>query len=130
MPLYCDRASTALGLSLLIFLTGCGADPLACDTIDTRSEVLRIVGDDSRNPLVNFAASNSTAKARLADGKPMYTLDEKIVTVSTSKDKRTLQCHGGISVAIGDIKATKDLDFTVQRSKDGKTSVSVEPFQF
>jgi hypothetical protein len=130
MPHDCDRSFVTLTFPLLIFLSGCGGDRLACDTIETRSEVLRIVADDRRNPLINFAASNSSAKAGLEKAKPMYLLDEKIVTVSTSRDKRTLQCHGGISVAVGDIKATKDLDFTVQRSSDGKTSVSVEPFQF
>jgi hypothetical protein len=53
-----------------------------------------------------------------------------MVTTSTSKDKRTLQCSGGISVAVGDLKATKEINFTVQRSSDGKLSVSVAPFQF
>jgi hypothetical protein len=37
---------------------------------------------------------------------------------------------GGISAAVGDIKATKEVTFTAQQSADGKISVSVDPFQF
>jgi hypothetical protein len=36
---------------------------------------------------------------------------------------------GGISAAVGDIKATKEVTFTAQQSA-GKISVSVDPFQF
>jgi len=32
--------------------------------------------------------------------------------------------------AVGDIKATKEVTFTVQQSSDGKISVAVDPFQF
>jgi hypothetical protein len=31
---------------------------------------------------------------------------------------------------VGDTKASKKIDFTVQQSSDGKLSVSVAPFQF
>ncbi|MGA2058749.1 MAG: hypothetical protein ABSG88_26065, partial [Bradyrhizobium sp.] len=60
----------------------------------------------------------------------LYVLGEKIVTMSTSEDKRTLKCSGALSVALGDTKASKDVDFTVQQSSDGKISVSVAPFEF
>jgi len=33
-------------------------------------------------------------------------------------------------VTVGQTKASKEVDFTVQQASDGKTSVSVEPFQF
>jgi hypothetical protein len=79
-------------------------------SLETRKAVLDIVSDDHHNPLVEFAAKNSTAKA--------------------SPDKRTLQCSGAISAGVGDVKASKEIGFTVQRSADGKLSVSVTPFQF
>ena len=60
----------------------------------------------------------------------MYLLGDKIVTTSTSKDSRTLTCSGAISATVGDAKASKEINFTVQRSSDGKISVSVVPFQF
>ena len=92
--------------------------------------MLQIVSDDHRNPLVDYAAKNSTAKPTLENTKPLYLLGERIVTTSTSQDKRTLQCSGAISVSVGDIKASKEIDFTVQQAPDGKISVSVAPFQF
>ena len=60
----------------------------------------------------------------------MYLLGEKIVTTSTSEDKRSLACSGAISALVGNTKATKEVTFTVQRTSDGKLSVSVTPFQF
>lgn len=53
-----------------------------------------------------------------------------MVTESISHDKRTLACSGSMSVAVGDAKASKTINFTVQQSSDGKISVSVAPFQF
>jgi hypothetical protein len=129
MPLLRDRLPAVCIFPVLIFLSGCGAGP-ECDSIETRSAVLQIVSDDHRNPLVDYAAKNSTAKPDPENAKPLYTLGEKIVTTSTSRDKTTLQCSGAISVSVGDVKASKEVDFTVQRAKDGKVSVSVVPFQF
>ena len=68
--------------------------------------------------------------AAQANTRPLYQLGDRIVTASTSRDKLTLKCSGPLSVAVSDIKATKELIFTVQQPKDGKLSVSVEPFQF
>jgi hypothetical protein len=130
-------------MPFLMLLTGCDAKP-ECDSIETRSAVLNIISSDHGNPLVDYAARNSTLnkddtkkpaseenKSAGSDSmKPLYLLGQKIVTTSTSKDKRTLQCSGGISVAVGDLKATKEVNFTVQKSSDGKISVSVAPFQF
>jgi hypothetical protein len=94
--------------------------------------VLQFVSSDSRNPLANYAANNSTENKDSSSktAKPRYLLGEKIVTTSTSKDKRTLECSGPISVIYGDIKASKEVNFTVQQASDGKVSVSVAPFQF
>lgn len=124
-----SRLLSSLSLSFLVALSGCG-NPLECDSIETRKAVLQSIADDHRNPLINYAVREATAKPDPENSKPQYLLGEKIVTTSTSADKRTLQCSGGISVAIGDVKASKEVEFTVQKSADGKLSVSVAPFQF
>jgi hypothetical protein len=49
------------------------------------------------------------------------------VTTSSSNQKR---CSGAISVTVGDVKASKEIEFSVQKAVDGKLSVSVTPFQF
>jgi hypothetical protein len=126
-----------LGIPFLIFLAGCDAKP-ECDSFEARNAVLESISNDHNNPMVKFAAENSTeakssnanAEADKSKQQPLYKLGEKIVTTSTSKDKRTLQCSGGLSVTAGDTKATKEINFTVQQSSDGKISVSVAPFQF
>src|SRR5277367_4195208 len=133
MPYFRGRPSIVWGFPFLILLGGCGAKP-ECDTFETRNAVLKIVSDDHSNHLATYAAKKSTENK---DGeqpneneKPLYTLGEKIVTTSTSADKRTLKCSGSISVTVGDTKASKEVDFTVQRASDGKITVSVAPFQF
>ena len=125
----CDQ-SALLALPFLILLSGCGAAEPECDTIETRKAVLQAVSDDHNNPLVAFAERDSSMKAMLKDSKPLYQLGQKIVTTGTKDGKRTLQCSGGISVSIGDTKATKEIEFSVQRSSDGNISVAVVPFQF
>jgi hypothetical protein len=128
---------------ILIVLSGCGAKP-ECDSFETRNAVLQIVSDDHNNALASYAAKNSNVvkdkpsnatseaeKSATSDSaKPLYLLGEKIVTTSTSADKRTLQCSGAISATVGDTKASKEVNFTVQQSSDGKINVSVAPFQF
>jgi hypothetical protein len=116
--------------------SGCIAAP-ECDSIETRKAVLQFVSGDGSNPLATYAAKNSTAgkTATAAESQPksetpLYQLGEKIVTTSTSKDKLTVKCSGGISAAVDDIKATKEVTFTVQQSSDGAISVSVDPFKF
>jgi hypothetical protein len=120
----------------LIFLGGCHAKP-ECDSFETRNAVLQTVSDDHNNALVKFAAKNSaTTKpsdaSQEADNskQPLYVLGEKTVTTSASEDRRTLKCSGSMSVTVGDTKASKEINFTVQQSTDGKISVSVAPFQF
>jgi uncharacterized lipoprotein NlpE involved in copper resistance len=121
----------------LIFLTGCNAR-LECDSVESRNAVLISVSDDHDNALVEYAAKNSTmanssdasSEAKKSKQQPLYHLGEKMVTTSTSEDKRTLKCSGPISVTVDDAKASKEINFTVQQSSDGKISVSVAPFQF
>ena len=124
-------------LAFLVASSGCMASP-ACDSIETRKAVLDTMLSDGTNPLARFAAGNSTAGKRAPGGnsknseseKPLYQLGQKIVTTSTSKDKLTVKCSGGISAAVGGINATKEVTFTVQQSAQGKISVSVDPFEF
>jgi hypothetical protein len=140
-----QRSQVAWSFPFLVLASACGATP-ECDSFETRSAVLQTVSDDQNNALANFAAKNSSqAKPESNDAesegekstnlenskqKPLYQLGQNIVTTSTSKDKRTLTCSTSISVTIGDTKASKEVNFTVQKSSDGKISVSVTPFQF
>jgi hypothetical protein len=132
--------SLPCSLASLLLLGGCESK-VDCDSIETRDAVLQFISNDSNNPLVEYAARNSTEPkegasnaqsdaAKSANTKPAYLLGQRMVTASTSKDKRTLECSGPLSVTYGDLKATKEVNFTVQRSSDGKVSVSVVPFQF
>jgi hypothetical protein len=134
-----NRSLVCWSLPLLIISSSCWAKP-ACDSLATRKAVLQYFEGDAQNPLVEYAVKNATSgkEARQAKPKnsaqantrPLYLLGERIVTASTSRDRLTLKCSGPLSVAVSDIKATKELIFTVQQAKDGKLSVSVEPFQF
>jgi hypothetical protein len=135
-----ERLLVSWSFPFLILLSGCEAWP-ECDSSETRYAVLQIVSDDHGNPLATFAAKNSsvvkeksstpTSQAEKSSNleKPLYLLGDTIVTTSTSADKRTLRCSGSISATVGDTKASKEVNFTVQQS-DGKISVSVDPFQF
>jgi hypothetical protein len=117
-------------LPFLTLLSGCGGAESECDTIETRKAVLQAVSDDHNNPLVAFAERDSSLKAKLQDSRPLYQLGQRMVTTATKDGKRTLQCSGAISVSVGDTKATKEIEFSVQRSSDGNISVAVVPFQF
>lgn len=133
---YC-KSLVFLSFPFLVVSTACIAAP-ECDSIETRKAVLQFVLGDGSNPLRTYTAKNSTAGKNSAAGKSpdsegekvQYQLGQKIVTTSTSKDKLTVKCSGGISAAVDDIKATKEVTFTVQQSADGKVSVSVDPFEF
>jgi hypothetical protein len=135
MPYFRKPSFVLLGLPVSILLGGCGTRP-ECDSFETRNAVLQTVADDHNNALAAFAAKNPNpatsgdANSENEKQKPLYVLGEKMVTTSTSEDKRTLTCSGAISVTVGGTKASKELDFTVQRASDGKISVSVTPFQF
>jgi hypothetical protein len=133
MPYFRERPLRLFCFPIMLLLGSC-APKVECDSPETRSAVLATVSNDHSNALGEFAARNSDVSketdSKSERAKPFYRLGEKIVTVSTSGDKQTLKCSGGISVVVGDTRASKEVDFTVQRSTDGKTSVSVEPFQF
>jgi hypothetical protein len=137
MPYFRKRPIVFLSFPFLIFLSGCDAKP-ECDSVETRNAVLQTVSDDHNNALVEYAAKNSTmakssdanSEAEKSEQRPLYLLGEKIITTSTSGNKRTLKCSGSISVTIGDTKASKEVNFTVQQSSDSKVTVSVAPFQF
>jgi hypothetical protein len=135
---YFRKLPIVLGSFLLpIFLGGCDAKP-ECDSFETRNAVLQAVTEDHNNPLVKYAAKNSNipkssdadSPAEKAKERPLYLLGDKMVTESASADKRTLKCTGSISATVGDTKASKEINFTVQKSSDGKISVSIVPFQF
>jgi hypothetical protein len=136
MPHFRRRPTVFWSLPFLIFLGGCDAKP-ECDSFETRNAVLKTVSEDHKNALAEYAAKSSNlakssdvnSEAKKSKQQPLYVLGEKIVTTSTSKDKRTLKCSGSISATVGDTKASKEVNFTVQQS-DGKIAVSVEPFQF
>lgn len=125
MPTCRNRSIVLCGLPLVILSSACCAKP-DCDSNDTRNAVIQFILEDKNNPLLEFAEKNSTAK----DSKPLYQLGQRMVEAEKPKDKSTLKCSGALSVSVGDMKATKEVNFTVQQSADGKLSVSVEPFQF
>ena len=123
----------------MLLLGGCDGSPKPeCDSFETRNAVLQTVSSDQGNHLGKFAAGHADeagsndAKPAAAkpDQQPQYTLGEKMVTLSTSDNKRTLKCSGALSATVGEAKATKEVNFTVQQASDGKITVSVEPFQF
>jgi hypothetical protein len=137
MPYFRKQPIVFWSFPFLIFLSACDAKP-ECDSFEIRNAVLHTVSDDHNNALVEYAAKNSTIakssdvipEAEKSKQKPLYVLGEKIVTTSTSENKRTLKCSGSMSVTIGSTKASKEVNFTVQQSSDGKITVSVDPFQF
>jgi hypothetical protein len=135
MTYVCNRSIVLLSFLFPIVLGGCNAKP-ECDSFATRNAVLQTVSDDHNNALGEYAAKNSTTASDAGSGaeksrrQPLYVLGEKMVTTSTSNNKRTLRCSGSMSVTVGDTKASKEVNFTVQQSSDGKLVVSVDPFQF
>jgi hypothetical protein len=133
-------------LPVVLLLSGCGEAAPECDTSDTRNSVVTIVASNKHNPLVKYAARNSTAvQTRLggantdaeksgileeADERASYALDAAISTNSTSRDNREVTCSGVLSATVDDATAQKQVDFKVQKAPDGRMSVSVTPFQF
>src|SRR5882757_2921242 len=61
----------ALGcFSALLLLSGCGGPEPECGSLDTRHSILKIVSDDHKNAILNYAAKNSNSVAALmADAK-------------------------------------------------------------
>jgi len=145
MNLFRKQPSLVLSsLSVLLLLSSCGGVGPECGSLDVRNSVVRIVADDSNNSLVNFAVKNSNAVAKMAssanaeaeksaiweDAKrgAIYTLDDTIVLNSRTRAAAT--CTGLLYVRVGDTIAQKEVDFKVEQTADGKTSVSVKPFLF
>jgi hypothetical protein len=132
--------------SILLLLNGCGEPEPECDSSDTHSSVVKIISDDSNNALVNYAVKNSNSVAALVSNAnteaeklaiwekarqgAVYRLDDTILTNSRNRATRTVNCSGLLYVTVGDTVAQKQVDFKVERTKDGKMSVSVDPFLF
>lgn len=138
MPGSFSRALFAAGISVAL-LPAVGLASPACDSIETRKALLDFVSGDRGNRLADFAVKNHSSspkvpkdtKSRNYQGeRPFYELGQRFVVTGKTKDRLTVKCSGALSASVGDIKATKEIDFTVQQAKDGSLSVSVEPFQF
>jgi hypothetical protein len=133
--------------SVLLLLGGCGGPEPECDSVESRKSVVKIVSDDSDNPLVNYAVKDSSSVAAMvSDAKSeaqkstvlekarrnaVYVLDETIRVRSRNRAARSVDCSGLLSVTVGgDTTAQKEIDFKVELTTDGATSVSVSPFLF
>jgi hypothetical protein len=133
-------------LSVSLLLNGCGGAEPECDSPDTQSSVVKTISDDSNNALVNYAVKNSNSVAAMAGNTTTeaeklaiwekarhdaaYRLDDKILTNSRNRATRTVTCTGLLYVTVADTVAEKQVDFKVERTTDGKMSVSVDPFLF
>jgi hypothetical protein len=132
--------------SVLLLLNGCGGPQPECDSLDTLNSVVKIISDDSSNALVNYAVKNSSSVAAMvshtnteaeklaiwekARQSAVYRLDDTVLTNSRNRATRAVTCSGLLYVTVGDTIAQKQVDFKVERTTDGKMSVSVDPFLF
>jgi hypothetical protein len=132
--------------SVLLLLNGCGGGEPKCDSLDTHNSVVKIISDDSNNALVNYAVKNSSSVAAMESNTnteaeklaiwekarqgAVYRLDDTILTNSRNRATRAVTCSGLLYVTVGDTIAQKQVDFKVERTTDGKMSVSVDPFLF
>jgi len=130
--------------SVLLLLNGCGGAEPECDSLDTHNSVVKIISDDSNNALVNYAVKNSSSVAAMVSNTDaeklaiwekarqgaVYRLDDTILTNSRNRATRAVTCSGLLYVTVGDTIAQKQVDFKVERTTDGKMSVSVDPFLF
>jgi hypothetical protein len=130
----------------LLLLSGCGGTEPDCNSADTRNSVIKMVSDDSNNPLVSYAAETSDAiTAKLnhattdtekfeilekAKRGASYRMSDPISTNSKSKTKRAVSCSGLLNVTVEDAAAQKKVDYEVEQKPDGKMSVWVSPFKF
>jgi hypothetical protein len=131
---------------VLLLLNGCGEPEPECDSLGAHNSVVKIISDDSNNALVNYAARNSSLIAAMvsdtnteaeklaifekAKQGAVYRLDDTTVTNSRNRSTRAVSCSGLLYVTVGDTMAQKQVDFRVERTTDGKMSVSVDPFLF
>ena len=138
------RAPALWCVPVLLALSGCGDAGPDCSAPDIRNSVVRSVADDKNNALLRFAVENSDAVAQLvsrataeaeksailekAKQDAVYSLDNTIAV--NSRSARAASCTGLLSIRVGDTTVQKDVDFNVEQTTDGKTSVSVKPFLF
>jgi hypothetical protein len=132
--------------SVLLLVNGCGGAETGCDSLDTRTSVVKIISDDSSNALVNYAVRNSSSVAAMVSNAnteaeklavwenarqgAVYRLDDTILTNSRNRATGAITCSGLLYVTVGDTTAQKQVDFKIERTTDGKISVSVNPFLF
>ena len=109
MPGYFRRFLACWPLGLFVYGSGCSSQP-ECDSSETRSAVLQFILEDRNNPLLDYAARNSNSKS-VESTKPLYQLGQRMVTASTTRDKRTLKCSGALSVAVGDPQGNEGSQF-------------------
>jgi hypothetical protein len=144
MKYFRERQTVLWSLPVLLLLGGCGGAEPQCDSLDTRTSVVKIVSGDSNNALVNYAAKNSSVvEARVnkasteaeklaiwetARQSSSYRLGDAIST--NSESRRAVTCSGLLSATVEDATAQKQVDFKVEQTSDGNVSVSVSPFQF
>lgn len=130
----------------LILLNGCGkAEPEVCGSLEIRNSIVKMIANDSNNPLVNYAAKNSSAVAALvgdtneaekssifenAKRGAIYALDDKIVAKSKDRATHSVNCIGFLDVTVAETTAQKEVEFRVEQTRDGKMLVSVNPFLF
>jgi hypothetical protein len=147
MKLFRDEQRILGCFSVLLLLGGCGGPEPECDSAESRKSVVKIVSDNSDNPLVNYAVKDSSSVAAMVSNAKseaeksailenarrgaIYVLDDTIRMKSRNRAARSADCSGLLSVTVGgDTTAQKEVDFKVEQTKDGATSVSVSPFLF
>jgi hypothetical protein len=140
------RRKAFWSLPVLLLVNGCGGADPDCNSAETRNSVIKIVSDNTNNPLVSYAADTSNAvQARLnkvtteaeksaileaARRSASYRISDQVSTNSKSKAKREASCSGLLSATVEDTTAQKKVDFEVEQTPDGKMSVWVSTFKF
>ena len=143
-PFRKQQSSVLWCFPVSLLLSGCGAAGPECGSLEARNSVIKIIADDHDNPLLNYAVENSSlveellnnAKAEAeksairekAKQDAIYSLDDAIIF--NSRKARTATCTALMYVKVGDTTAQKEVEFRVEQTADGKTSVSVKPFLF
>jgi hypothetical protein len=132
-------------LTASLLLSGCGGAEPECGSLDTRNSVVKIVSDDNKNALVNYAVQNSSSIAVMVDTKSeaeklgiwekarqgaVYRLDDTTLMNSRNRAAQEVTCSGLLYVTVADVTAQKEVEFKVKRTADGKIIVSVNPFLF
>jgi len=140
------RPSPSWWRLVLLLLNACGGADTGCDSLGTRTSVVKIISDDGNNALLNYAVKNSSSVVAMVSGAnteaeksavleharqgAVYELDDTIRTNSTSRSTGVVSCSALLSVTVGNTTAQKQVDFKVEPTTNGKMSVSVSPFLF